>query len=227
MEFTNLPKDFCWLLQHDMQAGSKGFAFFKKTIWNKPGTQFIIRISCEELFNRDGLLTFDNAINNLGWLGIRDRIAACFIHYQIFGKYPNKAPLDLIQDIVEIENICKSKMVSGNNRVFLYAFYKKMSFYDKTRQNRNVGANYINPKAIDIITKASSKITEIDWLFLLIEILLRTLESDEILRKLNDGAGLPDLLDLIDEKEQRRFFESSLAYGASTSQMDIFSEGVI
>lgn len=204
-----------------MQTTGAGYAQLKKSLWHKPAFQSMLVRTCLDI---DKQLSFEKIITSLGWLGLRDRIAASYLHYQKFGVFPQSQTLDLIEDILDFENQVKGKTVDGFSRAFLYGFYKKMHLLREQKNTRQVEGAFsvVGEDILKLISLVKTRTAFIDWLCLTLESACEFHGAERVGKLINAGGGFASLRQGLDRKQEYLMMKRFLSYGASIQHMDVF-----
>jgi hypothetical protein len=220
-KYVSLPQEFTFLLQSNMQTTGAGYSELKKSLWGKPSFQSMLVRTCLDI---DSNLSFEKIITSLGWLGLRDRMAASYIHYQKYGVYPQSPSLDLIEDILSFENKVKGKTVDGYSRSFLYGFYKKMTALKEQKNTRQVNPDFsIVPQGVqNLLGLVKTRTAFIDWLCLTLESACEVHGEERVKKLIEAGGGFASMRQGLSRDQDYQLMRRYLSYGASIQHMDVF-----
>jgi hypothetical protein len=163
-----------------------------------------------------------------GWIGIRNRLAAVFLEHAMTGKFPEVANLGLVTDLLNVENKLRHFTPVGFNRVFLLAFYAKMSLIKikMSSDSREFSPLIIKDEHIEFMKLSKAKSVRIDWLMLQLiqfEYFLGLERMNDLLKAETRYASL---FSLLSDEEQMQMMDNFMAYGASIYDTDIFTGDV-
>ena len=219
--YIHLPREFCFLLQSNMQTTGKGYQYLKKEFWSRPGFQGVLRHACHDMGSS---ISFEKVINSLGWLGLRDRLAACYLHHQQFGRFPNAPTLHDVEEILAFEKRCSSSTVDGYSRSFLLGFYLKMGlFYFKRHYpHEKFSLNWDTPDIFQALNSGSARVEKIDWLFLSLLHLNKNLNFKLLDENLGLEFGHREVAQKLTQESRYEYTRAMLEYGASIGDRDVF-----
>ena len=131
--FVNLPNEFISLLKKNASYISYpsdvvSFLAPNKAIIN------ILESAFSEFEDKRGL---EKICLALGWLGFRDRFASIYVYKTVYGDFPKKSNLALIEDVKNFETRFESHSVNSSSRLFLLAFYLKLANFEIQSQEDN------------------------------------------------------------------------------------------
>ena len=159
----------------------------------------------------------------LGWSNFRDRMASLYIYKSIYGNFPNKTSMELVEEIKELENRFSSHGVHSLSRIFLLGFYLKLANIQTQRRSNNKFLEIKIPEEIGTFLKLSQGRSEkIDWLILIVLHLLNGLGDKLLMNALASGKKVDDLYGLLTPDFRKLMLDNLLAYGASIGEQDIF-----
>lgn len=205
-----------------MQTSGKGFQYLKKEFWSKPCFQGVLRHACGDLGQS---ISFERVINSLGWLGLRDRLAASYLHHQQYGRFPHAPTLHDVDDLLSFEKRCSSSTVDGYSRPFLLAFYLKMGLYYFKRHypQEKFSNNWDTPEIYEVLSLTKSRVEKIDWLFLSLLHLKREIGSEKIKREIVKVDGYSSLMSSLSKESKYEYIRALIEYGASIGDKDVFN----
>lgn len=214
-------------MQSNMQTSGAGYVALKRELWSTASFQAILARTCRDV---DTNLGFEKIITSLGWLGLRDRIAASYLGYQRDGHFPHNPDLSLVEDILKMEDTLKTKTVDGYSRAFLLGFYKKMLHYRKNRNNVGDHADLpvlLSKDVSKVLSLVKTRTAFIDWLSVSIEGLLRFEGEERISQIISAGGGLAALKKSLNSGQREDLTRQMLAYGASIGHTEAFSNPTV
>lgn len=216
-----LPPDFIFLLQTDMQASGYGFGYLKKTLWNQPHFQSVYLRATRDL---DLGTSFEKAINSLGWLGVRDRLCAQYLHHQRVGKYPHTPDLSLVQDILKFEEKVAPKTTQGHSRAYLLAFYLSMEQHSRKNNVHPVSElnRFLDPNLLELLQGIKTKTMDIDWLLLSLHYFLKLLDKERVKKLVLGSGNFMALRESLTKQQKYEFYRAMLSYGASIQNGEHF-----
>jgi hypothetical protein len=159
----------------------------------------------------------------LGWSNFRDRMASLYIYKSIYGNFPNKTSMELVEELKVLENRFANHGVHSLSRIFLLGFYLKLANIQVQRRSNNKFLEIKIPNEIGNFLKLSQGRSEkIDWLILIIVHLLNGLGDKLLMNALASGKKMDDLYNLLTPDYRKVMMDNLLAYGTSIGEPDIF-----
>jgi|GEM_PF-1978320 hypothetical protein len=225
--YVHLPEEFVTLLQSNMQTSGSGYARLKRDYWQRPHFQSVLSRATADLGNRQ---SFEQLINTLGWLGLRDRLAAFFLEHQAKGYYPKSFTLESIEDILAFEDEVKSLNLNGYSRAFLIGFYLKMGHYEEqVAQGKPIQKNIalISQDVLDVLALAKTRVAQVDWLCLSLHYLIKFRGVDKVKKLIRGGGGYSSLKSELTPQQEFTMMKAFLAYGASIYHNEAFHNPVV
>jgi len=218
-DYIHLPREFTFLLRSNMQSTGYGFSYLKKTLWERPGFNALVAQLCGDLGKR---ITFEKVTTSLGWLGLRDRIAAAYLHHAEYGVFPSQSNLLPLKEVLDFEDSLKGFSVDGHSRAFLLGFYLKMGIIKELRaENKDTAERNLLSKDLPVVLNiAGSRVTEIDWLCLSLHYFLKNLGKERVLQSLDEEGSFINLKNQLDEQQRYKMTKGLLAYAASIGDKD-------
>ena len=220
--YIHLPREFCFLLQSNMQTSGRGYQYLRKEFWSRPSFQGVLRHACHDM---GSAISFERVINSLGWLGLRDRLAATYLHHQQHGKFPQAPTLHDVEDLLSFEKNCEGNTVDGYSRAFLLAFYLKMGlfYFQRHYPTEKFTHNWETPEIYDVISSSKSRVERIDWLFLSLMHLRKSVGAEAIKESLGKYDGYLSLAASLSKEAKYEYTRSLIEYGASIGDKEVFS----
>lgn len=217
--FVNLPSEFVTLLKSNLSVTNFTEPIFN-LIYPNRALYLILETAFKEFNDGRGL---EKVMNALGWSSFRDRMASVYISKTLYGDFPNKTNLDLVEDIKLIENRFSNHMVNGFSRLFLLGFYLKLANLEIQTKQDNKYLEIILPNEIGPLLKLSQGRSEkIDWLILILLHLHASLGESLLTNHLIAGKKFEDLYMLMSKVDQEQMGQNLMAYGASIQESDVF-----
>ncbi len=220
--YVFLPLEFTSLLQMNMQTSGEGYNLLKRHFWYLPQFQSIASRATADLGIK---MSFEQTINTLGWLGLRDRMAAYYLKHQLQGYYSETTTLELIEDILELEERLKNIGLSGYSRAFLFGFYLKMGYFEEKMRSGVVAKKnmaLISDDVFEALSLVEKRVIGIDWLCLSLHYLLKSCGKEKVLKHLKKGGGFESLKSELSPQDEFLMTKAFLAYGASINHQEAF-----
>lgn len=214
-----LPQEFITLLKSNLSVTSSPAPVFDLI---RPNVALfsILEKAFKEFDDGRGV---EKTMIALGWANFRERMASIYVYKTIYGNYPQKTNMELVEEIKELESKFVDHSVHSISRVFLLGFYLKLA----NIQNQQRGMNqFFEIKVPDDVVRVL-KITQgrsekIDWLILTTMHFLNALGEKMLLNYLASGKKYDELYRLLTPEQQKNMMNNFLAYGASIQEKDIF-----
>lgn len=214
-----LPTEFITLLKSNLSVTSSPAPVFD-VIRPNLALYSVLERAFKEFDDGRGV---EKTMIALGWSNFRDRMASLYVYKAIYGNYPIKTNMELVEDIKELENKFVDHSVHSISRMFLLGFYLKLA----NIQNQNRGANQfleikISDDVLRVLNITQGRSEKIDWLILTTMHLLDALGEKMLLNNLASGKKYDELYRLLNLEQQKSMMNNLLAYGASIQEKDIF-----
>ena len=217
--FVNLPREFVSLLKCNLSVKNTSGPIWDIISPNKALCS-ILETAFREFDDGRG---FERVMMVLGWSSFRDRMASVYIYKYIFGDYPDKTDLDLVEDIKSIESRFSSHCVNSFSRLFLLGFYLKFTNLELQKKQDNKFLEIIIPPEIGNLLKLSQGRSErIDWLILILIHLNLSLGEKMLVSHLIAGKKFEEMYFLMSKDDQTIMCQNLMAYSASIEEPDMF-----
>ncbi len=219
--YIHLPREFCFLLKSNMQTSGKGHQYLKKDFWSRPSFQGVLKHACHDM---GSAVSFERVINSFGWLGLRDRLAACYLHHQQFGRFPNAPTLHDVEELLSFEKNCSISSLDGHSRSFLLAFYLKMGLFYLKRHypNEKFSNDWDTVEICELLKHNKVKVERIDWLFLSLLHLKNNLGIEKLKSEISGTGGHNTLINSMGQEDRYNYTKTLMEYGASIGDKDVF-----
>ncbi len=159
----------------------------------------------------------------LGWSHFRDRFASLYIFKTIYGHFPVKTDMSLVEDIKNIEALYSDYAIQSFSRLFLLGFYLSMANIEVRHKEGQLNVPLQLPVEILEVMKLSQGRSErIDWLILMIWHFITYLGKAQLISELNNGVSFADLYKTLTPEQQVHFTQNLLTYGASVHEDEVF-----
>jgi hypothetical protein len=219
LPYVNLPHEFITLLKSDLSVTNSPAPIFDVIRPNK-ALYSVLETAFKEFDDGRGV---EKVMMALGWANFRERMASIYISKALYGQYPSKTEMELVDDIQEIENRFSHHAVHSYSRLFLLGFYIKLANLQLQRNESTHHPEIQIPKEIGLMLKLSQgRSTRIDWLILILLHMNQALGDKLLLNSLIFGKKLKELYQLMSVDFQELLHQNLLAYGASIQEDDIF-----
>ncbi len=217
LPYVKLPSEFITLLKTNLSSSS--FSIFE--VIRPFGAQYrILEKAFQEFDDGRGLEKLSTA---LGWANFRDRMASLYVYKAIYGDYPSKTDMELVEDIKRVETSFSAHSVHGYSRLFLLGFYLKLANIQiQTRQDNQFLEVRIPDGVLNALKLSQGRSEKIDWLILITMHLVNALEEKVLINLLLSGKTFEDIYSLLSKEDREMMHENLLAYGASINEPDIF-----
>ena len=214
-----LPAEFVALLKANLPTSTSSQQIFD-VIRPNPALYTILENGFQEFNDGRGL---EKTMTALGWSNFRDRMASLYIHKAVFGNFPNKTSMELVEDIKNLETRFIDNSVHGFSRIFLLGFYLRLANIQIQNRENNKFLEIKIPEEVAPILKVSAgKSEKIDWLILMIMHLLQGLGEKIVINSLVSGKSFDELYSMMTPEYRKSMMDNLLAYGTSIQEPDIF-----
>ena len=217
MPSINLPDYFTAILKSNMQVSGQNFGRLYTYIHSTPPLLAIVK----KVFKDFGFNTeISKIVKSLGWIGFRNRMANAFLHFEKDGFFSEELDSGLVADLVNLEEDFKPFEVSGYSRGFLLGFYIKMSEINSIKNKRDY--NYFDLSYIPLLTFSNSRISNVDWVYIMILHFSQFLGEETLKEVLKKGLGFNHIYSHLKDDQKELFAGNLLSYGHAIGEPDIF-----
>jgi hypothetical protein len=179
----------------------------------------VLEVSLSEFSDGQNL---EKAIKVLGWSNFKERMTSLYVHKVIYGEYPSKTQIQLIEDIKHFENQFRDHSVTGFSRLFLLGFYLKLANMELQYSEEHSTDIILGPEINTILKMSQGRSEKIDWLLLIIYHFNIFLGTEVLLGLLKKSKSFEDIYALLLPKQLTVLANNMLAYGASIQESDFF-----
>lgn len=219
LPFVNLPVEYVQLLKSNLAVTTSPAPVFDILKSNK-ALNTVLERAFQEFNDGRGI---EKVMLALGWQNFRERMASLFVYKNIYGNYPGKTNIELVEDIKAFEDRFQDHSVHGYSRLFLLGFYLKMANLEIQRRHDNQFMEIKIPDQVPALLKLSQGRSErIDWLILILSHLVLSLGEKLLTSALVSGKKFDELYALLPVEDQEQMHRNLLAYGASIQEPDLF-----
>ena len=174
------------------------------------------------IFERTGKeMTLEKVLNAFGRQGLRNRLAASFIHYEQEGYFPKYYNPELIEGLLRFEKKLDPYSFEGHSRGLLLGFFLEIS---SLRQGKSVS---IPEGTWKFLRFSRSRVFSIDWILLLLSFLRPHVGDEALERSLQNGLPLGQIIDILEDKKKDELFSNLLNYASSIGEYEIFCDKII
>lgn len=219
LRYISTPAPYMGLLRTNMQKTEKIYNHLKAYIERHDDLQGLILKGMRDIDENQRL---DKIISSLGWLGVRDRLACQYLHYNKHRHFPVQTVLEEIDDILNFEKKLHSYTAEGYSRGFMLAFYLRL-LDDQLNQYMDESDIFsISDDCFELLKLARIKTLPIDWMILVMEHFISFFGKDELHRMLLDGVDYNEFYQKLSSDEKVLFNKNLIIYAASIGETDIF-----
>jgi hypothetical protein len=217
--YVHLPSEFVRLLKSSLSLTNSAAPVLDVLRPNK-ALYSVLKNSFMEFDERKNL---EKILLALGWPNFRDRMASLYIHKIIYGAYPSRTNIELVEEISATENRFRDFSVNSYSRLFLLGFYLKLANFQIQASEEFESDPLVIPAELEKILQFSRGRSErIDWLIIVIIHLLNDLGVDTICENLKSGLKFDDFFQMLTNDSKELMAKNLLAYGASIQEPDFF-----
>lgn len=220
LPFVKLPEEFVTLLKRNMSAVASPEQVFDLLRPNKALYQ-LLETSFKELDDGRGL---PKTMMALGWHNFRNRMASLYIYKTIYGSYPSRSDLTLVEDLILFESKFREQDVHSHSRTFLLGFYLKLAQLQiqKKENNKFLDLNFPTDQVLAMLKVSQGRSAKSDWLILMTAHLLTALGEKTMAHALISGKSFNEIYQRMDISSRRLLHQNLLAYSASVQEPDNF-----
>lgn len=221
--YVNLPNTFTKLLASRFSTQANANMILEDYLTKNADLGALVKNICKDV-NKEGFLGM--IIAQVGFIGIRNRLACAFLEREQNGQYPDQVNLSLVKDILELESKVKDYSTGEDSRAFLIGFYAKMS--SVSLKKINMAHQYIplviHQRVYELMEFSHSKTRRVDWVILTLTLLDFYLGKERVKTLLENGASYHEMINLLSEKELSEFTGNLITYASSINDSEIFLE---
>ena len=219
---VSLPDEFTSLLKLD--TNNSNFSIYTYLLENKQ----LASLLDFTLPNFDWRHDSESLLNSMGWINLRNSIAASYVHYSLYGHFGDSASVEIISDMIVLENKLTKFVVNGFSRAFLLALYIKEATTSDTKNGIEIEKTFfIQDEVIGLLSFAKAKIIKIDWALITLSHFSRYLGIKTLTDLLSKKVDYFKIFNLLPDFQKEEMISNCLAYGHSISEADIFSENMV
>jgi hypothetical protein len=217
--FIILPQEFLVLLKTNLPSSPIPKQIIEILNGNKAFTR-VLEVSLSEF--SEGL-NLEKAIKTLGWPSFKERTASLLIYKVVYGHYPTKSHIRLIEDVKNFETRFRDHSVTGSSRLFLLGLYIKLANMELQIAEGDFIKELTFPDEINSLLKISQGRSEkIDWLLIVIYHLNLFLGFEVLSKHLRNHLSFEEIFNLLSNDQREILARNLLAYGASIQEQDFF-----
>ncbi len=214
-----MPKEFVSLLRTSIAVTNSPGPVFDSIRSNR-GLMMLLEKSFKEFDDGRGV---EKVMVALGWSHFRDRFASLYIFKSIYGHFPQKTDMSLVEDIKNIETLYSDFSIQSYSRIFLLGFYLSLSNIEVRHKEGQLNVPLqLPPEVLDVMSICQGRSERIDWLMLMVWHFITYLGKNELINKLTAGVSFSDLYQSITADQQLHFTQNLLTYGASVQEDEVF-----
>lgn len=217
--YVNMPQEFVTLLKSNISVTSSPAPVFDVIRPNK-ALFAILERAFKEFDDGRGV---EKVLMALGWANFRDRMASIYVYKTMYGDYPTKTNMDLVEEIKLLETRFSDHSVNSFSRLFLLGFYLKLANLKIQQREDNQFLEIKLPQELGMMLKLSQGRSErIDWLLLILLHLYTSLGEKMLLNNLIAGKKFEELYALMPKDSQEVMGQNLMAYAASIQEPEVF-----
>ncbi|HXH76506.1 MAG TPA: hypothetical protein VNJ08_16160 [Bacteriovoracaceae bacterium] len=219
LPYIKMPAEFISLLKSNLAVVTSTSTVFDVLRPNR-ALYRILEIAFQEFDDGRGL---EKLLTALGWSNFRDRMASIYVYKSIFGEFPTKSNMDLVEDMKNLESTFINHGVNGYSRLFMLGFYIRLANIQQQAIIDGSAAEIRIPVEIGKLLNLSEGRTEkLDWLILIVIHLVASLGEKTVIDVISGGKKFNDLYPLMPVTDREHMYKNLLAYGASINEPDFF-----
>lgn len=220
LPYVNLPEEFITLLKSNLATVTTPSPVFDLIRKNR-GLYQMLETTFHDLDDGRGI---EKTMVALTWHNFRNRMASLYISKAIYGKFPAKTDLSLVEDLISFENNFTGSGVHSNSRIFMLAFYIKLAQLkiQKNTEPPFVDLNIPHKSLTQILKQSQGRSEKTDWLILVTLHFLQGMGETGLSQAIIAGRSFDDIYDMLTPGFRRRMHDNLLTYGSSVGEPDIF-----
>lgn len=220
LPFVNLPNEFITLLKSNLVINTSPAPIFDVIRPNR-ALMTILEKAFSEFDDGRGV---EKVMLALGWSNFRERMASIYIYKAIYGNYPTKTDMGLVDELKLQEAKFLDHGVHSHSRFFLLAFYMQLAQIklQEKENNRFLELKIPVDTILSILKLSQGRSERIDWLVLITMHLSHALTEKLVIHSLAGGKKFNDLYEMMSPDSKSNMHENLLAYGASIKEPELF-----
>lgn len=217
--YVNLPLEFVTLLKQNLPATTAPGPVFDVIRPNR-ALLSVLENAFKEFDDGRGV---EKVMTALGWSNFRERMASIYVYKTMYGDYPSRTNMELVEDIHEMETRFSAHSVNSFSRLFMLGFYLKLANLSiQQREDNQFLEIKVAPEIGPILKLSQGRSEKIDWLILIVIHLNAALGEKMLMNNLAAGKKFEDLYQIMPKDAQEIMTHNLLAYGASIQESDVF-----
>lgn len=219
LPYVKMPMEFSSLLKSNLSVVQSPSTVFDVLRPNR-ALYHVLEVSFKEFDDGRGV---EKLVIGLGWPNFRERMASLYVYKTIFGEFPSKTSMDLVDDIKNFEISYRDYGVHGYSRLFLLGLYVKLANIQTQHQHDGKVPEIKVPPSLHLLLKLSQGRSEkIDWLILILMHLMSSMGEKALSQYLNEGKKMDELYGMMLQVDRELMQRNLLAYAASIYEPDFF-----
>ncbi len=159
----------------------------------------------------------------LGWSHFRDRFASLYIFKLIYGHFPQRTDMGLVEDIKNIETLYGDFAIQSYSRLFLLGLYLSMANIEVRHKEGQLNVPLQLPiEILEVMRLSQGRSERIDWLILMVWHFITYMGKAQLMSRLSSGATFSELYKEITSEQQLHLTQNLLTYGASVQEDEVF-----
>jgi hypothetical protein len=218
--FVNLPQEFVTLMKSNL-SGQVDPAIVFNAIRPNKALYSMLEKSFQHLDDGRGL---EKTMLSQGWNNFRNRVASLYVSKAIYGHYPLKTDMALVEDLIEFEQEFQGHGVQSNSRIFLLGFYLKLAQLNlqETEGNRFFEIEISKPSVIKALKLTQGRSQRLDFLILTLSHFIQGLGEKTLTNAIVQGKSFSEIYDSMGDRSRKLMHDNLLAYGSSINEDDTF-----
>lgn len=220
MTFVNMPEEFVTLLKANLSGQVSPSQVFDIIRPNK-ALYSLLESSFRDLDDGRGL---EKTMLAQGWQNFRNRVASLYIFKTIFGHFPLKSDLALVEDLVKFEADFSAQGVQSNSRIFMLAFYLKLTQLQlqKKENNKFLEVQIPREEILSILKLTAGRSERTDWLILIVFHLNLGLGAKVLVDAIISGKSFDEIYSQMSPSARAFMHGNLLSYSASIFEPENF-----
>ncbi len=218
--YVKLPQEFVTLLKSNLSGQVEPSAVFNILRPNK-ALYSMLEKSFKHLDDGRGL---EKTMLAQGWNNFRNRVASLYVSKAIYGHYPLKTDMSLVEDLIQFEQEFQGHGVQSNSRIFLLGFYLKLAQLNlqQVEGNRFFEIEISKSSVLKALKLTQGRSQRLDLLILTLSHLVQGLGEKTLTNAVVQGKSFSDIYDSMADRDRKLMHDNLLAYGSSIAEDDIF-----
>ena len=174
-----LPRSLVSIYQLSHSNTKKNFLDISNIIESDKFLKIYVKSAFKAYMNRGGTL---GMLGTLGWQGFRDRLAQAYIHFAIYGRFPEEIITDEIGYMTDLESRFDFISTESDCRLFMLGTFLKFCHLENSRKGESIDEFILVPAEVDeVLVRGMARHLQPDWLIVIVWSLLSVMKKEVLI----------------------------------------------